>query len=389
MTIEQRNSNETIIEEVHAVEGEFIANGEDESPKAKREEKAPRSKAEAMAQSYAKAETSRLDDEIANNELASEEVDRSYVKSVDFEQLMQNYQSITAQSNEYSSKIAETIHVSDLSEKSIEMLDETISTLDKMHHERTWQEKLVMKIPFKGARDAIGNALDVAERQSQRNSSVKDFAQAHFDELSKKQDFVNNNRISIDQIGSKLKDQDVILSEMLNQAKGALEYMSETGEGSKHDEIRGKQLVTRISNQLIQQRELVEQTMMYEGIAAAVSESIESALPQIKNEFIDQVSVTSSLRNLKVLQDSVKKTQEIILNLKADGLQEMNNILEEYEKEGVGESPKAREARKKNRILMEKLRQRSGNIDKNITKNLDNQIKENMDELEKSIRHDK
>lgn len=389
MTIEQRNSNETIIEEVHAVEGEFIANGEDESPKAKREEKAPRSKAEAMAQSYAQAETSRLDDEIANNELASEEVDRSYVKSVDFEQLMQNYQSITAQSNEYSSKIAETIHVSDLSEKSIEMLDETISTLDKMHHERTWQEKLVMKIPFKGARDAIGNALDVAERQSQRNSSVKDFAQAHFDELSKKQDFVNNNRISIDQIGSKLKDQDVILSEMLNQAKGALEYMSETGEGSKHDEIRGKQLVTRISNQLIQQRELVEQTMMYEGIAAAVSESIESALPQIKNEFIDQVSVTSSLRNLKVLQDSVKKTQEIILNLKADGLQEMNNILEEYEKEGVGESPKAREARKKNRILMEKLRQRSGNIDKNITKNLDNQIKENMDELEKSIRHDK
>lgn len=373
--------NETTQNDV--LEGEFIAMGEEKQQPKKEESSRPKTKAEEIADEFLDSFEQNIDEEIANNDLASEEVDRKHVKRADFDSIMDNYKSITEQSNKYSNEIADTIHISDLSEESTALLDETIDTLDKMQHERSLPERLVQKIPHKGTREALGGMMNVAERQVQRNQSVKEFAQSHFDQLSKKQDFVNNNRISVDQIKNKLLESSSILENMLDETKGALEYMGETGEGTKAEEIKGKQLVSRISKQIVNQRELVEQTLIYEGLAGVVSENIESALPEIKNQFIDQVSITSSLKNLKNLQDNVKKTNEIILKLKGDGLDEMNSILDTYKKEGVSESHKARELRAKHRKSMKELRIKHQEINDNLSRDLDKEISDNMAEMER------
>lgn len=372
--------------ENEAIEGEFIAMGDEQASKASNkdsQQERPKTKAEEIADDFLHGFEQNLDNDIADNELAQEQVGREHVKRADFDTIMSNYKSITEQSNKYSNKIAETIHVSDLSEESTALLDETIDTLDKMQHERTMVERIVQGLPNKRVRETLGNMMNVAERQVQRNQSVKDFAQNHFDQLTKKQEFVDNNRISIDQMKNKLLESSAILDGMLTETKGALEYMKETGDGTKAEEIKGKQLVARISKQIVNQRELVEQTLIYEGLASVVSENIESALPEIKNQFIDQVSITSSLKNLKNLQDNVKKTNEIILKVKSDGLSEMDGILDTFKKEGVTETAKARELREKHRKAMESLRSKYNDINNSLSTDLDREISENLTEMER------
>lgn len=371
-------------------EFEFIPAGE--QSKAERGSQKTRSAAEEKAHDivdeFSKGYNQRLDQEIEDNELASEEVDKKYVKMADLDQLHSQYESILKQSKEFSNEIADTIQINDLGEQSVQMLEDTVSDLSKLHHQKSIPERLVNYVPTKVLREGVSNILNVADRQVKRNQTVKDFATRHFKELQQKQDYVDKNRISVDRIKQGLDEQSMHLGEMLNQAKGTLEYMKETGEHDLGTEIRGKQLVARISQQMVNQSEIVEQTLIYESIASVVSEHIEATLPQIQNQFIDQVSVTSSLRNLKDLQDSVKKTKELVLDLKTEGLKEMDNILDSYEKEGIGESEKSRKLRKQHRSQMDVLRKRRDAIQKNYVQELDKDIDRSMDDMSKIQKSD-
>lgn len=331
-----------------------------------------------MGEQYSK----RMDEEIENNDLAKEEVGTEYVRMADLNQIKDNYESILKQSKEFSNEIADTIHIQDLGDESVQMLEETITDLSRLQHQKTLPEKIVNYLPSKTLREKAGNVLNVAEKQLKRNQTVKDFATRHFKELQNKQEYVDKNRISVDKIKQGLAEQSVHLTEMLNQAKGTLQYMEETGEHDLSTEIQGKQLVTRISQQLVSQSEIIEQTLIYESIASVVSEHIEATLPQIQNQFIDQVSVTSSLKNLKDLQDSVQKTKELVLDLKTEGLKEMDDILDSYEKEGIGESDKARKLRKQHRSQMSSLRKRRDTIQSNYLNELDSEIERSLEDME-------
>lgn len=365
------------------IEGDFIAMGESEKPAREKETKT-KSRAEQIVEEFADQMIEGFDEEIANNEVAQEPLDRKHVKRADFDSIMDNYDQIQAQSNTYSNKIADTINVSDLSEESSALLDETVNSLDKLSSERSVLEKLVGYVPHKGTQRMLGNAINATERQVKRNQSVKEFATSHFEQLSKKQEYVDNNRISVDQIKNKLMESSGILEGMLDETRGALEYMNESGDGSKAEEIKGKKLVSRISKQIVNQRELIEHTLIYEGLASVVSENIESALPEIKSQFIDQVSITSSLKTLKSLQDNVTKINEITLELKGEGIREMDNILEVYKKEGITESQKAKDLRAKHRKATEDLRRKADDINENISRELDKEIENNLAQMERT-----
>lgn len=331
---------------------------------------------------------SRLDQEIEENHIANEEVEDKYVRMADLEQLHSQYESILKQSTDFSNEIADTIHINDLGEESVQMLEDTISDLSRLQNQKSAPEKLLQYLPGKKLREGVSNAFNIADKKIKRNQTVKEFATKHFKDLQNKQEYVDSNRISVDKIKQGLNEQSMHLTEMLNQAKGTLKYMDETSQDDLNTSIRGKQLISRISQQLVNQDEIVEQTLIYESIASVVSEHIEAALPQIQNQFIDQVSVTSSLRNLKDLQDSVKKTQDLILDLKTEGLKEMDGILDSYEKEGIGESEKSRKARKTHRTQMDGLRKRRDSIQSNYLKELDAEITRSTDDLSQIHKED-
>lgn len=364
-------------------EQEFIPAGE-QSTQEKRENM---SQAERAVHDFAEGMERHLDEEIANNDIANEKVKEEFVKPIDINLLAEQFDSIIEQSRECSNDIADTIHIKDLGEDSTKMLEDTISDLSKLHSQKSLPERLVGYVPnVLGARNKLESALEITERQVKRNQTVREFATMHFKQLEEKQEFVDNNRVSVDKIKQKLEDSSLLLKNMMDQTKGSLEYMKRNEVRDKGAEIKSKQLISRIGTQLISQRELIEQTEIYESIASVVSDHINAALPQIQNQFIDQVSVTSSLRNLKDLQDSVKSTQDLIQNLKGEGLKEMDQILDSYEKEGLGESKKTRELRETHYKKMESLREKRDRIERDFVNQLDKDIDKNMEVLERSNR---
>lgn len=369
--------------ESNTQEHEFIPAGQ-ESSKEKYENM---SESERIVHSFADGMNDHLDQQIADNELASEEVGEEYVKPVDINLLTEQFNSVIDQSRKCGSDIADTIHIKDLSEESNRMLENTVSDLTKLHHQKSVPERLAGWVPPQlGLRKKFETALDIADRQVKRNQTVREFATNHFNALEEKKQYVDRNRESVDKIQIKLEDSSLLLGDMLSQAKGSLEYMNREGIRDKGAEIKAKTLVSKISNQLVSQRELIRQTEIFESVASVVSEHIDGVLPQIHAQFIDQVSISSSLTSLKDFQDSVKSTQDLLGNLKTEALNEMGNILSSYEKDGIGESKKTRELRETHFKKAEELQQQRNRIESNHIKQLDESISQNMDVL---TRHEK
>lgn len=356
-------------------EQEFIPAGQ-ESNQEKRENM---TQSERMVDDFAKGMTEHLDAQIADNEFAGQEVKEEYVKPVDLNLLTEQFESIIEQSRKCGSDIADTIHIKDLSEESNKMLEDTVSDLTKLHHQKSVPERLAGWVPPQlGLRKKFETALDIADKQVKRNQTVREFATGHFNALEEKKQYVDKNRVSVDKIQEKLEDSSLLLGDMLSQAEGSIEYMEREGIRDKGAEIKAKTLVAKISNQLVSQQELIQQAEIFESIASVVSDHIDGVLPQIHSQFIDQVSISSSLTSLKDFQDSVKSTQDLIGNLKTEALNEMDSILNAYEKDGIGESKKTRELRESHYKKAEELQNKRARIEGNFIKQLDEGIDKNM-----------
>jgi len=363
--------------EQNEVEVEFIGAGEESNAEKRMKDESMMSESEKLAKKMVEGFDGALDEKLDELGINTDEVEGGFV---DINELQSQFDSIIEQSTDHSTKIAESIKVSDLGENGSNLLMDGYKAIEKISMDKSFAERAISKIPVKMIRNKLEEGFKVAELESKRNASVKDYAQSHFDALNKQKEHVNSNRISVDEIRNKLEDSSDLLEGMLGDARKGLAHLNKIG-ASKAQEIKGKELMVNIGTQIKAQRVIVEQAEMFESVASIVSEKITSTLPQIKDQFINQVSVTASLKNLANLQKSVESTKDMVLKMQNEVLDQANDVYDVYQKTGLGESKEQKALAKSADDKMKLLRTKRNNISEQYNREVEEKFKELDKEL--------
>lgn len=353
----------------HDDSSEFLAAGE---PEFNKKEK---TKAEVFADKLVDGFHSRLDEKLEDLDLDIESFNSDVENGFQsLDDLQSQFDSIMEQSNSHSNRISETIKVTDLSEETVEILLGSVDTMTRLSSERSLTEKAISIVPHAGIRKKLEKGFKLAKVEKARNQSVREYAEAHFKKLNAQKDTVNDNRSAVDEISRQLNESSTILHGMLSQTHKKLVSVTSSG-GSKSDEIRSKELMVRIGEQIKSQNEIVEQAVMFETLAAIVSEKIAATLPRIRNQFINQVSVTASLNNLVHWQESIEKTDTMVLKMKNDVFTQANNVLDKYKKTGFGETDEQAQLAKSAEIKLESIRTKNKEISRINAERIEREFK--------------
>lgn len=310
---------------------------------------------------------------------------RAYTsRSHDVDELLSKFNSITEQSDAHSNKIAEKIRIHELGEDSTNLLLETTSGLEKLHNSKSTLEKTVDLIPIPFIKRKLGDAINVAEKEANRNRTVRDYAERHFNILKDKKNHVNENRIAVDEIAQKLIESNNLLNQIRDDAMENLEYMKENDIHDKATEIKTKELILNVGDQIISQRDILEQSYMFESIASVISEKINATLPLLKTQMTDQVSVTASLKALSDYKNSIEQTKDMVLQMQQNSLKEMNSIMDDHKANGLGETKRQAEMRRQNEKIIDDIRNKNRELKNSYEDSLNKRMQEVTRKVERS-----
>ncbi len=365
------NMNNSSNKETNYVESEFIGKDDVVNEKATKDE-SKMSDAERMAQDFVDGMSSKLDEGAAMNEdrIDLEEVES---KMYDLDNIKSRFDSMVSQSETHGNSITETIRISDLDADSENLLVDGLADINDLSNHRSWGERLVALIPSESVQKSMSERLHIASKVQSRNKNVKEFAEAYFDRIKSKQDEVDSNRGSIDEIRRKLVQSDEMAMVMLNEARSCVKYIEKEG-GTKHDEIKAKQLVVSIGNQLAEQKTIQEQAELFESLASVISDQISDTLPQVREQFINQTAINASLGNLVDYKKGVDSAQLLLKKMQGQVLDKTTTVVAEFNKTGLGASKEMLEIEADNKKKAANLGSLKASLDENYRKSLNKQL---------------
>jgi Zn-dependent oligopeptidase len=135
---------------------------------------------------------------------------------------------------------------------------------------------------------------------------------------------------------------------------------------AKKDILTGKELSVQVESQIAVQNDLINQLEMVDFTAGVVLDTINQTLPDIKANFIDQISISTSLENLKNFKDSVDATRKMTITLQEETFENTQEIMLSIAEQGVG-------LQEADLVRMEKLAEKKAALGKKVsTKLIDN-----------------
>ena len=290
---------------------------------------------------------------------------------VDIEALSTQFDDIMEQSTKQGAELSSKITINDLGGDTSQLLLDGFKNLKSLSTSRTPTERLINFVPMPvKMRNTLEKTLNVAQTEIKRNQTVKQYAENHFDELDKQRVQVNENRESVDQIRLKIVESTQLLKGMMGQAQLSLKQVQDNSLG-KGKEIKSKSLMISMNNQIEKQEGILEQANLFENLAGIVSDEITATLPQIKDNFINQVSITAALKNLGALHESIDKTKEMVARLEIGALKDSNRMHDLYTKNGAEQGEKYKALKKETEIQRALLRKKSDNFEKNKQKEIE------------------
>ena len=317
-------------------------------------------------------------------------VNDGFVKSkhVNFTDLNDQFEQSVRIGTEYSNAISDKIQIQDLNKECSDLIQSATLNLRKLAEDRTLSEKLIDIVPFSSLQNKLREYCKIKEIQNVRSSTVKSFAENHFNTLDDKFKIVNESRIAVDEIKHKLMHNNKDLILMKNEINAGLLFIEEnksTIQSNKRDEINGKNLLNQVQRKLIEQHNVLKTAVVYEKMAEIVSTKLSNTIPQLRSEFIDQTSIAVALTSLSDLRHSLDATQDLVYDMQNSTLTEVNSILKQCNENGLGDTP----AQKKKKLEIEKkyieLKNLTIAVDNNLEANLNKDLKEqvlNIKELE-------
>ena len=105
---------------------------------------------------------------------------------------------------------------------------------------------------------------------------------------------------------------------------------------SRIEQLKAKEMIVQVQSQYLTQKDLENQINVVQYVAEQLVESINAALPSIKSNFIDQISINAGLNQMKELKESVDMTRRMTLELQQQAFNDTKEIMSEISKSGVG-----------------------------------------------------
>uniref|UniRef100_UPI001444677C hypothetical protein n=1 Tax=Candidatus Ulvibacter alkanivorans TaxID=2267620 RepID=UPI001444677C len=260
---------------------------------------------------------------------------------VSSDQIRQRYDEIIKQNSEFSSTLADKIKLMDINEESADLVANTIREIEHACNKQSFGEKMTNMLPAP-IRNATKKMRSSAEVGLHKQRTVTELAQRHFDALNEKKTNLTESLGQIYVIRDKLVQSTEELGKMEQLLIGhTKEVKKETNiEGNsanaRMEMLKSKEMTIQVQSQILTQRDLISQIDAVQYVAEQVTESITHTLPTIKANFIDQISITAGLKNMRDLKDSIDKTRNMTLTLQENTFKDMKGIMEEIHKNGMG-----------------------------------------------------
>ncbi len=297
---------------------------------------------------------------------------------VSSDQIRQRYDEIIKQNSEFSSTLADKIKLMDINEESADLVANTIREIEHACNKQSFGEKMTNMLPAP-IRNATKKMRSSAEVGLHKQRTVTELAQRHFDALNEKKTNLTESLGQIYVIRDKLVQSTEELGKMEQLLIGhTKEVKKETNiEGNsanaRMEMLKSKEMTIQVQSQILTQRDLISQIDAVQYVAEQVTESITHTLPTIKANFIDQVSITAGLKNMRDLKDSIDKTRNMTLTLQENTFKDMKDIMGEIHKNGMGYT----EAEMKRIEDLQKERQRfHASMNDNFTKSDESKTKQ-------------
>jgi hypothetical protein len=294
---------------------------------------------------------------------------------ISFEIIEQQYKDHIEQSAKISGTLAQHISMADLS--SSDQVVNSLMEIEAICNKKTMIEKTTTALLPKFVNDRLLKYTKNIEKEMIKSKNVAEVATHHFNALSDKRDYLTKNLGSIYEIRDKLIQSDEILDNIkINVHNNLLILNGKIDASSKKDLLRGKEMMVQISSQILAGKDLIGQIDGVDHIAGLVLDNINQTLPSIKNNFIDQISISVGLNTLKNLKDSVSKTKEMTLRMQETAFEDMQLITNEIIDEGIGYSDSDMDRIRKLEAKKQKYNKEIANKLVNESKRLDKKIKE-------------
>lgn len=297
------------------------------------------------------------------------------------ETIKAKYSDIITQNSSISSDIAEKIKMIDLSDNTHELVTQALIDVEKACSQQSTGEKIVSYLPtFIG--DRILSYMDKINRLQIKHSNIAEVSTRHFEILSKRRDSVKDNVMSLYDIKGKLQQSIVILSSLKQELEvGVVDFIDSDAPQDKKELLVCKELNIQISSQIAIQQDLINQLDMVDYTACMILDTINQTLPDLQANFIDQISITTTLDNLKKFKDSVDRTRDMIISLQEETFVNTSQLIQDITNNGIGMS--------KNDVMrLEKLNTQKIALNQKMTQNLirnSKEMDENLKRLDKLI----
>lgn len=260
---------------------------------------------------------------------------------VNSDQIRQRYDEIIKQNSEFSSTLADKIKLMDINEESADLVANTIREIEHACNKQSFGEKVTNMLPAP-IRNATKKMRSNAEVGLHKQRTVTELAQRHFDALNEKKINLTDSLEQIYVIRDKLEQSTQELGKMEQVLIGHIDDVSQetnnvgNSANARMEVLKSKEMTIQVQSQILTQRDLISQIDAVQYVAEQVTESITHTLPTIKANFIDQVSITAGLKNMRDLKDSIDKTRNMTLTLQENTFKDMKDIMGEIHKSGMG-----------------------------------------------------
>lgn len=313
------------------VEGDILLNGEEFQ-----EEYV--SQTDRLRAEMDKHKEHAIDNVIQENNIKFGQSDQKPTLSL--EDIQKEFDDIMAQSSKASIEISSKIQLMDLNEESSDLVTDTLLEIESVCNQKSFGEKVIAFLPSPIAKK-VRDIKTETNRELMKQKSVAQIAQRHFDILEEKKNTLVENLGSMYMIREKLEQSSLLLTQMTDNIDANLTSLNGANDAdSRKNILKGKELMVQVQSQITSQVGLIDQIDTVDFVAQAVVDNINQALPAIKSNFIDQVSITAGLNNLRDLKESVDKTREMTITMSEQTFKESKNVLSQIMEEGIGLSEK-------------------------------------------------
>lgn len=232
---------------------------------------------------------------------------------------------------EVSQKLAEDISMLELDETK-EMIQQAIAELESFAGANEavsigFFGKIgngLLALPGVGAiAGAVGAIKDEADKQAIASGNIKDAAERLFATLENKQKTLEKTTYSVMEISQRRNADLVTLEEM----EAELIAILENPETDPKENFQARNMIIQVKEALIQSTSKIDQVEIIIESAQSSTFAITSLLPKIKNNFLDDLTISAGLNHLLQYKSMFDETLALVNNIEEHNFAKINQAM--------------------------------------------------------------